>query len=59
MIPRYSTAAMTDIWSDVAKFDRYLEVEVLATVPYHNIMYSTFAKVCNAPARHRGEYLHS
>ena len=31
MIPRYSTPEMTAIWSDVAKFTRWLEVELLAT----------------------------
>jgi adenylosuccinate lyase len=31
MIPRYSTPEMTAIWSDVAKYSRWLEVELLAT----------------------------
>ena len=31
MIPRYSTPEMSAIWSDVAKFGRWLEIEVLAT----------------------------
>ncbi len=31
MIPRYSTPEMTAIWSDVSKFSRWLEVELLAT----------------------------
>jgi adenylosuccinate lyase len=31
MIPRYSTTDMEAIWSDVAKFGRFLEVELLAT----------------------------
>ena len=31
MIPRYSTPEMTAIWSDTAKFARWLEVELLAT----------------------------
>ena len=31
MIPRYSTPEMTAVWSDVAKFERFLEVELLAT----------------------------
>ena len=31
MIPRYSTPEMTAVWSDVAKFSRWLEVELLAT----------------------------
>jgi adenylosuccinate lyase len=31
MIPRYSTPEMTGVWSDVSKFGRWLEVELLAT----------------------------
>src|SRR3990170_8646365 len=31
MIPRYSTAEMTAIWSDTAKYSRWLEVELLST----------------------------
>jgi adenylosuccinate lyase len=31
VIPRYSTPEMTGVWSDVAKFGRWLEVELLAT----------------------------
>ncbi len=31
MIPRYSTPEMDAIWSDPARFDRWLEVELLAT----------------------------
>ena len=31
MIPRYSTPEMTEVWSDVSKFRRWVEVEVLAT----------------------------
>ena len=31
MIPRYSTPEMSEIWSDVSKFRRWLEVELLAT----------------------------
>lgn len=31
MIPRYATAPMTAIWSDVARIERWLEVELLAT----------------------------
>ncbi|HWL45445.1 MAG TPA: adenylosuccinate lyase [Ilumatobacter sp.] len=37
MIPRYSTPEMTAIWSDVAKFSRWLEVEVLATEAHAEI----------------------
>jgi len=31
MIPRYSTPEMSAIWSDVSKFRRWLEIELLAT----------------------------
>jgi adenylosuccinate lyase len=31
MIPRYSTPEMTAIWSDTAKYSRWLEVELLST----------------------------
>ncbi len=31
MIPRYSTAEMDAVWSDTARFARWLEVELLAT----------------------------
>jgi adenylosuccinate lyase len=31
MIPRYSTPEMDAVWSDVSKFGRFLEVELLAT----------------------------
>ncbi len=31
MIPRYSTPEMTEVWSDVSKFRRWVEVEMLAT----------------------------
>ncbi|MEO1055654.1 MAG: adenylosuccinate lyase [Actinomycetota bacterium] len=31
MIPRYSTAEMDAVWSEVARFGRWLEVELLAT----------------------------
>jgi adenylosuccinate lyase len=31
VIPRYSTPEMDAIWSDTARFDRWLEVELLAT----------------------------
>jgi len=37
MIPRYSTPEMTAIWSDVAKWSRYLEIEVLATEAHAEI----------------------
>ena len=31
MIPRYSTPEMDAVWSDVRRFGRWLEVELLAT----------------------------
>ena len=31
MIPRYSTPEMTAVWSDTAKYSRWLEVELLST----------------------------
>ena len=31
MIPRYSLPEMAHVFSDVARFDRYLEIELLAT----------------------------
>ena len=31
MIPRYSTPEMTEVWSDISKWRRFVEVEVLAT----------------------------
>ncbi|HYN32163.1 MAG TPA: adenylosuccinate lyase, partial [Ilumatobacteraceae bacterium] len=31
MIPRYSTPEMDAVWSDTARFGRWLEVELLAT----------------------------
>jgi adenylosuccinate lyase len=37
MIPRYSTAEMTAIWSDVSKYTRWLEVELLATEAHAEI----------------------
>jgi adenylosuccinate lyase len=37
MIPRYSTPEMTEVWSDVSKFGRYLEVELLATEAHAEI----------------------
>ena len=37
MIPRYSTPEMNDIWSDVSKFGRFLEVEILATEAHAEI----------------------
>ena len=37
MIPRYSTPEMNEIWSDVSKFGRFLEVELLATEAHAEI----------------------
>jgi adenylosuccinate lyase len=37
MIPRYSTPEMGAIWSDVAKYARWLEVELLATEAHAEI----------------------
>ncbi len=37
MIPRYSTPEMTDVWSDVSKWRRFVEVEVLATEAHAEI----------------------
>ncbi|NNE11050.1 MAG: adenylosuccinate lyase [Ilumatobacter sp.] len=37
MIPRYSTAEMTGVWSDVSKFARWLEIELLATEAHAEI----------------------
>ncbi len=37
MIPRYSTPEMDQVWSDVSKFARFLEVEILATEAHAEI----------------------
>ncbi|MAT07203.1 MAG: adenylosuccinate lyase [Acidimicrobiaceae bacterium] len=37
MIPRYSTAEMSEVWSDTSKWGRYLEVELLATEAHAEI----------------------
>ena len=37
MIPRYSTPEMTEIWSDISKWGRFVEVEVLATEAHAEI----------------------
>jgi adenylosuccinate lyase len=37
MIPRYSTPEMTAVWSDVSKFGRWLEIELLATEAHADI----------------------
>ena len=52
MIPRYSTPEMTAIWSDVAKWARYLEIEVLATEGHAEIgvVPAADAAACRAAA---------
>lgn len=52
MIPRYSTPEMTAVWSDVSKFGRYLEVELLATEAHAEIgvVPVADAAVCRAGA---------
>lgn len=37
MIPRYCTPEMTEVWSDVSKWGRYVEVELLATEAHTEI----------------------
>ena len=57
MIPRYSTPEMTDVWSDVSKWARYLEVEVLATEAHAEIgvVPSADARTCRQRAPHVDE----
>ena len=52
MIPRYSTPEMTDVWSDVSKWGKYLEVEVLATEAHAEIgvVPTDEARVCRERA---------
>ena len=52
MIPRYSTPEMSDVWSDVSKWARYLEVEVLATEAHAEIgvVPSADAELCRRRA---------
>jgi len=52
MIPRYSTAEMNDVWSDVSKFTRFLEVEILATEAHAEIgvVPAADAKLCRQRA---------
>lgn len=52
MIPRYSTPEMDAVWSDTAKFARWLEVELLATEGHAEIgvVPAEAAAVCRAKA---------
>ena len=52
MIPRYSTPEMTAIWSDTAKFARWLEVELLATEAHAavGVVPTELAAACRAGA---------
>jgi adenylosuccinate lyase len=57
MIPRYSTPEMSDVWSDVSKWARYLEVEVLATEAHAEIgvVPVADAQICRQRAPHVDE----
>ena len=57
MIPRYSTPEMNDVWSDVSKFARFLEVEILATEGHAEIgvVPAADALVCRRRAPHVDE----
>lgn len=59
MIPRYSTPEMSAIWSDVAKYSRWLEVELLATEAHAEIgvVPTADAAECRAHAPHVDEAL--
>jgi adenylosuccinate lyase len=52
VIPRYSTPEMTAIWSDKAKYARWLEVELLATEAHAaaGLVPEADAKACRAAA---------
>lgn len=52
MIPRYSTPEMDAIWSDPARFGRWLEVELLATEGHAEIgvVPTEAAEICRAKA---------
>lgn len=52
MIPRYSTAEMDAVWSDPARFGRWLEVELLATEGHAEIgvVPTEAAEICRAKA---------
>lgn len=57
MIPRYSTPEMTAVWSDVSKFARFLEVELLATEAHAEIgvVPVVDARLCRERAPHVDE----
>ena len=59
MIPRYSTPEMTAIWSDVSKYARWLEVELLATEAHAaiGVVPEADAAACRANAPHVDEAL--
>jgi adenylosuccinate lyase len=59
VIPRYSTPEMTAIWSDVAKYTRWLEVELLATEAHAaiGVVPAADAVDCRARAPHVDEAL--
>jgi adenylosuccinate lyase len=52
MIPRYSTPEMDAIWSDPARFGRWLEVELLATEGHAavGVVPAEAAEICRAKA---------
>ncbi|MEP1122739.1 MAG: adenylosuccinate lyase [Ilumatobacter sp.] len=52
MIPRYSTPEMDAVWSDPARFGRWLEVELLATEGHAaiGIVPTEAAEICRAKA---------
>jgi adenylosuccinate lyase len=52
MIPRYSTPEMDAVWSDAAKFARWLEVELLATEGHAaiGVVPQEAAEICRANA---------
>ncbi len=52
MIPRYSSPEMDAVWSDPARFGRWLEVELLATEAHAEIgvVPTEAAKICRAKA---------
>ncbi len=54
MIPRYSTAEMTAVFGDVARFGRWLEIELLATDAHAElgVVPAADAVVCRAGAPH-------
>ena len=52
MIPRYSTDEMDAVWSDTARFGRWLEVELLATEGHADLglVPAAAARACRAGA---------